>query len=173
MALPETINHQDYLLTVNIHDEEPVRHPIDGYDIQPLFLDAETGTWVRLEVPIDRVGLAAGTTLEGFAFTQYGGTVFWDDAGILGPDPANLIAPIVTTEPAHRDPAQAAILREVFRREHSPRYAALEAEVVAVDPKRYHPAMAVELGGPLLRHSRHTGHGQADSGRNGQGGEQG
>lgn len=46
MALPETINHQDYLLSVNINDEEPVRHPIDGYDIQPLFLDAENGTWV-------------------------------------------------------------------------------------------------------------------------------
>lgn len=46
MALPQVINHQDELLTLNIADQEPVRHPVDGYDIQPLFLDPENGIWV-------------------------------------------------------------------------------------------------------------------------------
>lgn len=46
MPLPDTINHQDYLLTLNINDEEGVMHPTDGYTIQPLFLDPENGTWV-------------------------------------------------------------------------------------------------------------------------------
>jgi hypothetical protein len=40
------------------------------------------GKWVRLEVPAARVGLTAGMTISGWAFTQFGGTVFWDKAGI-------------------------------------------------------------------------------------------
>ncbi|WP_298308129.1 2,4'-dihydroxyacetophenone dioxygenase family protein [uncultured Erythrobacter sp.] len=46
MALPQAVNHQAELLTININVEEPVRNPVDGYDIQPLFLDPENGTWV-------------------------------------------------------------------------------------------------------------------------------
>lgn len=46
MALPDTINHQDHLLTININDETAVPEPINGYEIQPLFLDPENGTWV-------------------------------------------------------------------------------------------------------------------------------
>ena len=46
MALPNAIHHQDKLLTVNIGDETSVYNPIDGYDIHPLFLDPENGTWV-------------------------------------------------------------------------------------------------------------------------------
>ncbi len=40
------------------------------------------GAWVRLEVPVADVGLAAGTKLNGWAFTQQEGTVYWDTAGI-------------------------------------------------------------------------------------------
>ncbi|MEP0070902.1 2,4'-dihydroxyacetophenone dioxygenase family protein [Pyruvatibacter sp.] len=46
MALPHAITHQNRLLTLNINEQKAVRHPIDGYDIQPLFLDSENGTWV-------------------------------------------------------------------------------------------------------------------------------
>ncbi|NOX53593.1 MAG: DUF1553 domain-containing protein [Planctomycetes bacterium] len=42
----------------------------------------EAGRWVRLEVPIGRVGLKPGSVLNGWAFTQFGGTVYWDKAGI-------------------------------------------------------------------------------------------
>jgi hypothetical protein len=42
----------------------------------------EPGKWVRLEVPVAKVGLKLGAKVNGWAFTQFGGTVFWDTAGI-------------------------------------------------------------------------------------------
>lgn len=41
----------------------------------------ETGKWVRLEVEASKVGLPAGSQLNGWAFTQFGGTVYWDRPG--------------------------------------------------------------------------------------------
>jgi cytochrome c553 len=38
--------------------------------------------WVRLEVPVARLKLEPGTIIDGWAFTQYGGTLYWDKAGI-------------------------------------------------------------------------------------------
>lgn len=46
MAIPESINHQDYLLTVNVNEETPVHNPLDGSQVLPLFLDPDNGTWV-------------------------------------------------------------------------------------------------------------------------------
>ncbi len=43
----------------------------------------EAGKWVRLEVDVAKVGLGSGSVLNGWAFTQHGGTVFWDKAGIV------------------------------------------------------------------------------------------
>jgi|GEM_PF-4115274 len=42
----------------------------------------KAGEWVRLEVPVARVGVSQGA-LSGLAFVQWGGTVFWDKAGIV------------------------------------------------------------------------------------------
>lgn len=42
----------------------------------------ESGTWVRLEVPAQHVGLQPGSMINGWAFTQFDGTVYWDTAGI-------------------------------------------------------------------------------------------
>src|SRR5262249_36054238 len=39
------------------------------------------GQWVRLEVDAIRVGLTPGKVITGWAFTQHGGTVWWDKAG--------------------------------------------------------------------------------------------
>ena len=47
------------------------------------------GKWVRLEVPAARVGLKPGMVINGWAFTQYGGTVYWDRAGIRTETPQN------------------------------------------------------------------------------------
>jgi hypothetical protein len=48
------------------------------------------GKWVRLEVPVEKLGLAAGDQITGFAFTQFGGTVYWDKLGVVGrADPAH------------------------------------------------------------------------------------
>ncbi len=52
------------------------------------------GQWVKLEVPVEKIGLATGDELKGVALTQFGGTVFWDHVGISG-----------TSDPA-RDPTQ-------------------------------------------------------------------
>ena len=43
----------------------------------------EAGRWVRLEVSVETVGLKPGTKLNGWAFTQHDGTVYWDHAGIV------------------------------------------------------------------------------------------
>ena len=43
----------------------------------------KTGEWVRLEVHASDVGLPAGATLNGWAFTQFGGTCHWDQAGMV------------------------------------------------------------------------------------------
>jgi tetratricopeptide (TPR) repeat protein len=41
-----------------------------------------TGEWVRLEVEAAKVGLSAGAEISGWAFSQHGGTCYWDAAGI-------------------------------------------------------------------------------------------
>ncbi len=38
--------------------------------------------WVRLDVPVARLKLKNGTIIDGWAFTQHGGTIYWDRAGI-------------------------------------------------------------------------------------------
>ncbi|MCA9139370.1 MAG: PSD1 domain-containing protein [Planctomycetales bacterium] len=42
----------------------------------------DAGRWVRLEVDAKSIGLTPGTKVSGFAFTQFGGTVTWDQMGI-------------------------------------------------------------------------------------------
>ncbi|HEX7958118.1 MAG TPA: LamG-like jellyroll fold domain-containing protein, partial [Pyrinomonadaceae bacterium] len=46
------------------------------------------GQWVRLEVPASQVGLE-GATLNGMAFTLYGGRATWDKAGKAGGAPTS------------------------------------------------------------------------------------
>lgn len=41
------------------------------------------GKWVRLEVAAEQVGLKPGAKINGWAFTQFDGTVHWDSAGIM------------------------------------------------------------------------------------------
>jgi mono/diheme cytochrome c family protein len=45
------------------------------------------GQWVRLEVEAAQVGLTPGMVINGWAFTQHGGTVYWDRAGIVTQTP--------------------------------------------------------------------------------------
>lgn len=47
------------------------------------------GEWVKLEVPAIKLGLKGGEKIEGYAFTQFGGTVYWDRLGVASTtDPA-------------------------------------------------------------------------------------
>jgi hypothetical protein len=41
-----------------------------------------SGRWTRLEVPVSKLKLAPGTEIDGWAFTQHDGTIYWDKAGI-------------------------------------------------------------------------------------------
>lgn len=43
----------------------------------------DKGAWVRLEVEAAKVGLNPGAVIQGWAFTQHGGTTYWDHAGII------------------------------------------------------------------------------------------
>jgi hypothetical protein len=40
------------------------------------------GRWLRLEVEAAKVGIAPGTVITGWAFTQQGGVAYWDQAGL-------------------------------------------------------------------------------------------
>lgn len=40
------------------------------------------GKWVKLEFPASKVGLKPGTKVSGYAFTQSGGTVYWDQLSV-------------------------------------------------------------------------------------------
>jgi len=57
MSLPEVIQHQDFLLTLNTNEESIVKDALPGVDVYPLFLDPENGTWVI------RAKFAPGITL--------------------------------------------------------------------------------------------------------------
>lgn len=47
------------------------------------------GQWVRLEAEAERLGLKAGDRVTGFALTQFGGSLYWDQIGVAGrSDPA-------------------------------------------------------------------------------------
>lgn len=49
----------------------------------------EKGKWVRLEFAADKLGLKPGTTVTGYALTQFSGTMGWDHFGISSTtDPA-------------------------------------------------------------------------------------
>jgi len=43
----------------------------------------KAGKWVRLEVDAQAVGLKPGTQINGWAFTQFDGTVHWDKSGVV------------------------------------------------------------------------------------------
>jgi Protein of unknown function (DUF1553)/Protein of unknown function (DUF1549)/Planctomycete cytochrome C len=45
------------------------------------------GAWVRLEIPIQAVGLEPGDAISGWAFSQHSGTVSWDASGINTREP--------------------------------------------------------------------------------------
>src|SRR5262249_8274774 len=50
------------------------------------------GKWVKLEIDAARVGLTPGTEVHGLAFTQHGGTAWWDRAGLITSAPQGPVA---------------------------------------------------------------------------------
>jgi hypothetical protein len=54
-----------------------------GSNHRPMGPLPKTGEWVRLEVEASKVGLNAGAAINGWAFTQFDGTAYWDKAGVV------------------------------------------------------------------------------------------
>jgi hypothetical protein len=64
---------------------------------RPMGALPKAGEWVRLEFPAEQVGLKPGDQVTALAFTQFGGTVFWDRCGVVSTidragDPAHSLA---------------------------------------------------------------------------------
>ena len=57
MALPDIVNHQDFLLTLDTSQQPAIEEALPGVDVYPLFLDPENGVWVL------RALFKPGTTL--------------------------------------------------------------------------------------------------------------
>ncbi len=134
-------------------------------------------TWVRLEVKAADVGLPAGSTINGWAFTQFGGTVTWDKAGIVTSTPQdgevpqlsliaweptakkdlrNLPGPVqnaLKIKPEERKPAQQRELLHYFL-QHV--YTPLREEFAPFnqEQKRLTDALAAELIRPMTWSSR-------------------
>ena len=120
------------------------------------------GQWVRLEVGIEEVGLRVGDVVDGWAFTQVGGTVYWDHAGVrtfgppddrhrysleaweaIGQGASTTPAPVraaLAVAPAERSPAQLEQIRAHYLRYvHAPsraRFAPLEQERAAIEQEQ-------------------------------------
>ncbi len=77
----------------------------------------KAGEWVRLEVSSEQVGLNAGSVINGIAFTQWGGTAYWDAAGVNRDGvglPQNLVE-ILKIDADKRSKEQADALAKHFR----------------------------------------------------------
>ncbi|HIO65450.1 MAG TPA: DUF1553 domain-containing protein [Planctomycetes bacterium] len=92
-----------------------------------------TGQWVRLEVDATHVGLAPGAVIDGFAFTQFGGKAYWDDAGILGYGEKQELEPLLSTPTELRSDKDAQKIRRWFRERHSPDYKVLLEEIQTLE----------------------------------------
>ena len=65
---------EDKITYGEIGSDTPAHKPMGGFP--------KLGEWVRLEVDPTVVGLKVGSVLNGMAFTQFGGTAYWDIAGV-------------------------------------------------------------------------------------------
>lgn len=68
------------------------------------------GAWVCLEVTAANVGLKPGDVVSGWAFTQSGGKVYWDDAGVRTSVASQAVLDALHTAAALRDDSQRALL---------------------------------------------------------------
>jgi len=87
--------------------DSPSRHAMGG--LPPV------GRWVRLEVDAAAVGLPPGSTIDGWACTQFGGHVYWDKLGIVTrmPQGSSINDNQATWELAERGKAKSTLPEEV------------------------------------------------------------
>lgn len=107
----------------------------DTDDHRPMGTRPETGRWVRLEVDPALVGLKAGSVIDGFAFTQFGGSAYWDDAGIVGKSGLIDIEFALTGATADQQ-GDGEKVRRYFRERHSPGFTALLEEITGLEKEK-------------------------------------
>ena len=101
----------------------------------------ETGKWIRLEVDAAKVGLKPESQLNGWAFTQFGGTVHWDAAGTLS------LAPL--------PPEQLASLhlwQQYRRKVTNPPLPAEIQKILEIDDEKRNEAQQKQLTAYYLKH---------------------
>ncbi|MBI4326004.1 MAG: PSD1 domain-containing protein [Chloroflexi bacterium] len=75
---------RDWLHRANWGDEDAIDYGEKGTSSKVLLGPLPTaGQWVRLEIETAKLGLKPGAKLDGMAFAQFGGTVYWDKAGLV------------------------------------------------------------------------------------------
>ncbi len=84
------------------------------------------GQWTRLAVPVAKLGIAPGTEIEGWAFTQHGGTLYWDKAGIETETPQDgrlydSLSAWVHAQRVHADAGLPASIKKIVALERSQR----------------------------------------------------
>ena len=107
------------------------------------------GEWVRLEIPAESVGLGRGASVNGIAFTQFGGTVYWDETGVqttVGQTvryatPANVLSALSAHE-AVRTAAQEETLDRHYR-SIAPELSLIRSELDGLRKRRGEAAQAV------------------------------
>ncbi|OYP28211.1 PSD1 and planctomycete cytochrome C domain-containing protein [Rhodopirellula sp. MGV] len=94
----------------------------------------ETGRWIRLEVAAQEIGLKPNATINGIAFTQFGGDAYWDHTGVEhhdGRSEAFLAA--LSTPSDQRDQSQTTRLQDAYF---------AESDIVAANSKSIEQAKA-------------------------------
>ena len=86
----------------------------------------KTAQWVRLEVEAQAVGIKPGTKITGLAFTQQGGTAYWDKAGAVTWTPQegqqfDTLSAWIKTQKATKLANLPANLQEILKKERAGR----------------------------------------------------
>ena len=112
------------------------RNPDDRPAYRRLGGRPPTGSWHRLEVPLDRLGLAPGTEIDGVAFTQFGGTVGWDATIVTHPGPAPPgIVTAIARPASDRTPDERRAIA-AFRQASDPDVATARSAIVDIETER-------------------------------------
>ncbi len=88
------------------------------------------GKWTRLEVKASDIGVRPGAKINGIAFTQYGGLVYWDKAGVnqSGSGLTDELVAILKKEKGKRTAAEASRLAAYYRSQ-TPRNKAIARQI--------------------------------------------
>jgi hypothetical protein len=90
------------------------------------------GEWTCLAVPAASIGLKPGDAVSGWAFTQSGGKVHWDDAGVRTSVANQDVVAALRTKPALRNNQQLRLLAEQHERT-APSVIASRSQLVSLD----------------------------------------